>query len=193
MPLFHRFHEFDQYLVHGIKANQPPARVLNIENEIQDTGGDKGQQDAVQMPRVLGSARPVACQHGTGESDHIHYKKDMQGCVRPYGNRPSRHDVNHLIERGQQQHPCGLIFRPFAGRYGLGPYLLLKRAGSGEFVRHRRCIGEFFIQRSPGRGVLPEYLPQRRLRGCGQQIQPELGCSNRVGLLNNQLATCIET
>ncbi len=47
VPLFHRFHQLDQHLVHGVKANQPLARVLNVEDEIQDTCGNDGQQDVV--------------------------------------------------------------------------------------------------------------------------------------------------
>lgn len=68
-----------------------------------------------------------------------------------------------------------------------------------QLYRPRQCllrcgnVREFAIRCQPCRQILPETLPQRRLRVRWQQVEPHIGGANGVGLLDNQLPAGVKS
>lgn len=62
------------------------------------------------------------------------------------GRGARRDDVDHLVERWQEQHACGLVVRIGAFAHGLFPDFLLQGGRSGKLASCRLDIGDFVIK-----------------------------------------------
>ena len=101
-------------------------------------------------------------------------------------------DVNHGVERRQQQHRRVLQTGLLAGGDGLAPDVPLHLRDSGLFCLGRGNIWQLSIGCQPRLHILPEPLSEGRLGGRRQQVQPQVGGANGIGLLDDQLPPDIE-
>jgi hypothetical protein len=75
----------------------------------------------------------------------------------------------------------------------LPPDLFLQLVGLGQRLFGRRKVRKFPVDLDPRIQVAPKTLAQRRLKVSRQQVEPEVGSADIVGLFDDQLPARVKS
>jgi len=134
----------------------------------------------------------MAGQHGRGQREQKQHREDDQGRMDLRGRRSSGSDIEHLVERRQEQHRrCRRSRRGAIGNC-LGPDGVLDLIAAAQFFSGGIQIGHFAGRAESRIEVLTKPFAQRRACFGGQDVNSQPRGSDAIGFLDRQLSAEIE-
>src|SRR6266481_5953326 len=183
----HAFPHVHQHLIVGVETDEAQPGKFEIEDDVQ--GKRHGRREAHHVDPIPPTPRHgVPGEQRAGEHEHDEHGVDDAWGVCLGGDGPAGGDVDHRVERWENQHPRGLRTLSAAGGDGLAPDLRLQRRGPGQLPFRRRDVRKAPVHRKPCVDVLPELFPKGGLCVGWKHVEPKVGGADRVGFLDHEKA-----
>lgn len=180
--LIHGIAKIDEGMVDVGEPDKALSGKLNFKGGIDRESDGGGEGDDIKP--VSWRRHAISGQKGAAKAEGEQEQEDDDGRMHLEGILASGRDVDHIVEGGEKE-----LFRVRAGSGrrcgsdGPTPYLALKPLALG-----RNLLVDGVEEVEARGGVVAEELMKLRLRLCREQIEPEEGSANIVGLLNEELA-----